>query len=86
MGANVCMCVCFLQASGERVNLTIARQGKAQPGNPVREAASHSGSSQHHSQSLYPSRPTSHKVRTFLVVVLFYSSLCGLLLQTSKIK
>ncbi|XP_008583884.1 PREDICTED: ligand of Numb protein X 2 [Galeopterus variegatus] len=50
----------IIQASGERVNLTIARQGKPQPGNTLREAGTHS-SSQHHAQTLYHSRPSSHK-------------------------
>lgn len=50
----------IIQASGERVNLTIARPGKAQLGNAVREAAAPS-SSQHHAQALYYSRPSSHK-------------------------
>ncbi|KAF6119510.1 ligand of numb-protein X 2 [Phyllostomus discolor] len=50
----------IIQASGERVNLTIARPGKAQPGNAVREAGAPS-SSQHHAQALYYSRPSSHK-------------------------
>ncbi|XP_053528806.1 ligand of Numb protein X 2 [Artibeus jamaicensis] len=50
----------IIQASGERVNLTIARPGKAQPGNAVREAGVPS-SSQHQAQALYYSRPSSHK-------------------------
>ncbi|XP_037656183.1 ligand of Numb protein X 2 [Choloepus didactylus] len=50
----------IIQASGERVNLTIARPGKAPPGNTSREAGTQS-SSQHHSQQLYHSRPSSHK-------------------------
>lgn len=62
------MSVCFLQASGERVNLTIARPGKAQPGNAVREAGAPS-SSQHHAQALYYSRPSSHKVRCSVCVL-----------------
>lgn len=49
-----------IQASGERVNLTIARPGKPQPGNSVREAGAQS-SSQHHAQPLCYSRPGSHK-------------------------
>ena len=54
--------VCFLQASGDRVDLTIARPGKSQPGNPVQDAGAQ-GSSQHHAQPLYHNRPSSHKVR-----------------------
>ncbi|XP_032735850.1 ligand of Numb protein X 2 isoform X4 [Lontra canadensis] len=50
----------ILQASGERVDLTIARLGKSQPGNPVRDAGAQS-SSQHHAQPLYHNRPSSHK-------------------------
>lgn len=50
----------IIQASGERVNLTIARPGKLQPGNTIREAGTQS-SSQHHAQPLYYSRPSSHK-------------------------
>lgn len=50
----------IIQTSGERVNLTIARPGKPQPGNTMREAGSQS-SSQHHAQPLYYSRPSSHK-------------------------
>ncbi|XP_054979727.1 ligand of Numb protein X 2 isoform X2 [Sorex araneus] len=50
----------IIQASGERVNLTIARPGKSQSGNSNREAGTPS-SSQHHTQPLYPSRPSSHK-------------------------
>ncbi|XP_036084271.1 ligand of Numb protein X 2 isoform X1 [Rousettus aegyptiacus] len=49
-----------IQASGERVNLTVARPRKPQPGNPVREAGTQS-SSQHPVQPLYYSRPSSHK-------------------------
>nr|XP_010949854.1 ligand of Numb protein X 2 isoform X2 [Camelus bactrianus] len=49
-----------IQASGERVNLTIARTGKPQPGHTVREAGTQS-SSQHHAQLLGHSRPSSHK-------------------------
>lgn len=49
-----------IQASGERVNLTIARPGKPQPGTSVREAGAQS-SSQHHAQPLCYSRPGSHK-------------------------
>ncbi|EPY74733.1 ligand of Numb protein X 2 [Camelus ferus] len=55
-----------IQASGERVNLTIARTGKPQPGHTVREAGTQS-SSQHHAQLLGHSRPSSHKVRHFVV-------------------
>ncbi|XP_054230194.1 ligand of Numb protein X 2 isoform X2 [Homo sapiens] len=51
----------ILQASGERVNLTIARPGKPQPGNTIREAGNHSSSSQHHTPPPYYSRPSSHK-------------------------
>lgn len=50
----------IIQASGERVNLTIARPGKPQPGNTIREAGTQS-SSQHHAQPLYYNRPSSHK-------------------------
>ncbi|ELK37722.1 Ligand of Numb protein X 2 [Myotis davidii] len=50
----------IIQASGERVNLTIARPGKPPPGNTIREAGTQS-SSQHHAQPLYYSRPSSHK-------------------------
>ncbi|XP_032735847.1 ligand of Numb protein X 2 isoform X1 [Lontra canadensis] len=50
----------IIQASGERVDLTIARLGKSQPGNPVRDAGAQS-SSQHHAQPLYHNRPSSHK-------------------------
>ncbi|XP_036914780.1 ligand of Numb protein X 2 [Sturnira hondurensis] len=57
----------IIQASGERVNLTIARPGKAQPGNAVREAGVPSGS-QHHAQALYYSRPSSHKDLTQCVM------------------
>ncbi|XP_072832147.1 ligand of Numb protein X 2 isoform X2 [Vicugna pacos] len=49
-----------IQASGERVNLTIARTGKPQPGHTVREAGTQS-SSQHHAQLPGHSRPSSHK-------------------------
>ncbi|XP_019792380.2 ligand of Numb protein X 2 isoform X2 [Tursiops truncatus] len=49
----------IIQASGERVNLTIARPGKPQPGNAVREAGTQS--SQHHTQPLPYNRPSSHK-------------------------
>ncbi|XP_063553294.1 ligand of Numb protein X 2 isoform X2 [Gorilla gorilla gorilla] len=51
----------IIQASGERVNLTIARPGKPQPGNTIREAGNHSSSSQHHTPPPYYSRPSSHK-------------------------
>nr|XP_009246795.2 ligand of Numb protein X 2 isoform X2 [Pongo abelii] len=51
----------IIQASGERVNLTIARPGKPQPGNAIREAGNHSSSSQHHTPPPYYSRPSSHK-------------------------
>ncbi|KAM6179705.1 ligand of Numb protein X 2 [Erethizon dorsatum] len=50
----------IIQASGERVNLTIARPGRAQLGNTLREAGAH-GSSQHHTQPPSHSRPSSHK-------------------------
>ncbi|XP_072651756.1 ligand of Numb protein X 2 isoform X1 [Canis lupus baileyi] len=50
----------IIQASGERVDLTIARQGKSQPGNSVRDTGAQS-SSQHHAQPLYHNRPSSHK-------------------------
>nr|XP_019592031.1 PREDICTED: ligand of Numb protein X 2 [Rhinolophus sinicus]XP_019592032.1 PREDICTED: ligand of Numb protein X 2 [Rhinolophus sinicus]XP_019592033.1 PREDICTED: ligand of Numb protein X 2 [Rhinolophus sinicus]XP_019592034.1 PREDICTED: ligand of Numb protein X 2 [Rhinolophus sinicus] len=50
----------IIQASGERVNLTIARPGKPQPGNAIREAATQS-SSQQPAQPLCYSRPSSHK-------------------------
>ncbi|XP_059935960.1 ligand of Numb protein X 2 [Mesoplodon densirostris] len=49
----------IIQASGETVNLTIARPGKPQPGNAVREAGTQS--SQHHAQPLPYNRPSSHK-------------------------
>lgn len=64
---DLCPCVCFLQASGERVNLTIARPGKPQPGNTVREAAP---PSQQHPQPLYYSRPSAHKVRRSVCAVI----------------
>lgn len=44
------------------MDLTIARPGKSQPGNAVRDAGAQS-SSQHHVQPLYHNRPSSHKVR-----------------------
>ncbi|XP_073899745.1 ligand of Numb protein X 2 isoform X3 [Castor canadensis] len=50
----------ILQASGERVNLTIARPGKPQPSNTTREAGTHS-TSQHHAQPPSHNRPNSHK-------------------------
>ncbi|XP_059243213.1 LOW QUALITY PROTEIN: ligand of Numb protein X 2-like [Mustela nigripes] len=50
----------IIQASGERVDLTIARPGKSQPGNPVQDTGAQ-GSSQHHAQPLYHNRPSSHK-------------------------
>ncbi|KAM6178975.1 ligand of Numb protein X 2 [Rhynchocyon petersi] len=50
----------IIQASGERVNLTIARPGRPQPASSAREAGTPS-SSQQHSQQLYPARPSSHK-------------------------
>jgi hypothetical protein len=52
---------CLPQASGERVNLTIARPGKPQPSNGSREAGAHSSSN--HAQPPSHSRPGSHKVR-----------------------
>lgn len=56
---------CLLQASGERVNLTIARPGKSQPSNGTREAGAGAHSvSQQHAQPPSHSRPSSHKVRT----------------------
>lgn len=66
----------FLQASGERVNLTIARPGKPQPGTSVREAGAQS-SSQHHAQPLCYSRPGSHKVRSRVFAVFSWSALVG---------
>ncbi|CAK7322320.1 ligand of Numb protein X 2 [Vulpes vulpes] len=50
----------IIQASGERVDLTIARPGKSQPGNSFRDTGAQS-SSQHHAQPLYHNRPSSHK-------------------------
>ncbi|KAM8803159.1 ligand of Numb protein X 2 [Rhynchonycteris naso] len=50
----------IIQASGERVNLTVARPGKPPPGSTVREAGPQS-SSQPHAQPLYYGRPSSHK-------------------------
>ncbi|XP_042541320.1 ligand of Numb protein X 2 [Dipodomys spectabilis] len=50
----------IIQASGERVSLTIARPVKPQPGNSTREAGTHN-SSQHHPQLPSHSRPSSHK-------------------------
>ncbi|XP_006831997.1 PREDICTED: ligand of Numb protein X 2 [Chrysochloris asiatica] len=50
----------IIQASGERVTLTISRPGKLQPANPHREAWN-LASAQHHSQQLNPVRPSSHK-------------------------
>ncbi|XP_044936576.1 ligand of Numb protein X 2-like isoform X2 [Mustela putorius furo] len=50
----------ILQPSGERVDLTIARPGKSQPGNPVQDAGAQS-TSLHHAQPLYHNRPSSHK-------------------------
>ncbi|XP_045149994.1 ligand of Numb protein X 2 isoform X1 [Echinops telfairi] len=50
----------IIQASGERVTLTIARPGKPQPGNASRDAGAPS-SSQHLPQQLHPARPSSHK-------------------------
>ncbi|KAM9049922.1 ligand of Numb protein X 2 isoform 2-T3 [Megaptera novaeangliae] len=49
----------IIQASGETVNLTIARPGKPQPGNAVREAGTQG--SQQHAQPLPYDRPGSHK-------------------------
>ncbi|XP_066225348.1 ligand of Numb protein X 2 [Saccopteryx leptura] len=50
----------IIQASGEKVNLTVARPGKPQPGSTVREAGPQSNS-QPHVQPLYYGRPSSHK-------------------------
>uniref|UniRef100_G3WY25 Ligand of Numb protein X 2 n=1 Tax=Sarcophilus harrisii TaxID=9305 RepID=G3WY25_SARHA len=50
----------IIQASGERVNLTISRPGKPQTNSTNREPGTHS-SSQHQAQQLYHSRPSSHK-------------------------
>lgn len=50
----------IIQASGERVNLTIARPGRPQQGNTIRDAGTH-GSSQYHTQPLSHNRPSSHK-------------------------
>ncbi|EHB00462.1 Ligand of Numb protein X 2 [Heterocephalus glaber] len=50
----------IIQASGERVNLTIARPGRPQQGNTIREAGTH-GSSKYHTQPLSHNRPSSHK-------------------------
>ncbi|OBS75381.1 hypothetical protein A6R68_14088 [Neotoma lepida] len=50
----------IIQASGEKVNLTIARPGKSQPSNGTREAGVHS-ISQQHAQPPSHSRPSSHK-------------------------
>ncbi|XP_074072252.1 ligand of Numb protein X 2 [Macrotis lagotis] len=50
----------IIQASGERVNLTITRPGKLQTNNTTREPGTHN-SSQHQAQQLYHSRPSSHK-------------------------
>ncbi|XP_003477453.2 ligand of Numb protein X 2 [Cavia porcellus] len=50
----------IIQASGERVSLTIARPGRPQPSGTIREAGTHS-SSQHHAQPLSQNRPSSHK-------------------------
>lgn len=68
IGNDWWLCLYFLQASGERVSLTIARPGKPQPGSTVREAGTQS-SSQHHAQTLPYSRPSSHKVRRLLMVL-----------------
>uniref|UniRef100_A0A6I8PNG4 Ligand of Numb protein X 2 n=1 Tax=Ornithorhynchus anatinus TaxID=9258 RepID=A0A6I8PNG4_ORNAN len=54
----------IIQASGERVNLTIARPGKAQTGTSIRESGTNGnggGQIQHQAQSPYPSRPSSHR-------------------------
>ncbi|XP_025064880.1 ligand of Numb protein X 2 isoform X2 [Alligator sinensis] len=50
----------IIQASGERVNLTICRPVKSQTVSILREAGTHA-SSQHQSQQLFHSRPSSHK-------------------------
>ncbi|KYO27417.1 ligand of Numb protein X 2 isoform A [Alligator mississippiensis] len=50
----------IIQASGERVNLTICRPVKSQAVSILREAGTHA-SSQHQSQQLFHSRPSSHK-------------------------
>ncbi|XP_007956240.1 ligand of Numb protein X 2 [Orycteropus afer afer] len=57
----------IIQASGERVNLTIARPGKPAPGSANREAGA-PGSTQHHPQQLCPVRPSSHKDLTQCVI------------------
>nr|XP_033803826.1 ligand of Numb protein X 2 isoform X3 [Geotrypetes seraphini] len=52
----------ILQASGERVSLTVCRPGKLQTNNIMREMGSYNSSQyNHHSQQLYHSRPSSHK-------------------------
>uniref|UniRef100_A0A8D0GIW6 Ligand of Numb protein X 2 n=1 Tax=Sphenodon punctatus TaxID=8508 RepID=A0A8D0GIW6_SPHPU len=51
----------IIQASGERVNLTISRAAKSQMVSIFRDAGTHNGS-QHQPHQLYPnSRPSSHK-------------------------
>lgn len=55
----------IIQASGERVNLTIARPGKAQPSNGSRETGAHSSN---HAQPPSHSRPSSHKDLTRCVI------------------
>ncbi|XP_030056195.1 ligand of Numb protein X 2 [Microcaecilia unicolor] len=52
----------IIQASGERVSLTVCRPGKLQTNNIMRETGTHISSQYHyHSQQLYQSRPSSHK-------------------------
>nr|XP_033803825.1 ligand of Numb protein X 2 isoform X2 [Geotrypetes seraphini] len=52
----------IIQASGERVSLTVCRPGKLQTNNIMREMGSYNSSQyNHHSQQLYHSRPSSHK-------------------------
>ncbi|XP_029458453.1 ligand of Numb protein X 2 isoform X3 [Rhinatrema bivittatum] len=52
----------IIQASGERVSLTVCRPGKQQTSSVIRETGTHNSSQyHHHSQQLYHSRPSSHK-------------------------
>ncbi|XP_073196728.1 ligand of Numb protein X 2 isoform X2 [Lepidochelys kempii] len=51
----------IIQASGERVNLTISRPVKSQTVAILREAGTHN-SSQHQAQQLFNSRHSSHKI------------------------
>ncbi|XP_034614593.1 ligand of Numb protein X 2 isoform X2 [Trachemys scripta elegans] len=51
----------IIQASGERVNLTISRPVKSQTVAILREAGTHN-SSQHQAQQLFHSRHSSHKI------------------------